>query len=242
MEALADQPTASSLALSTEIYCLAYISIAKQGNITENKLTAICNATTEETGRTVLLTVEEIKSFSTPFKPFINSENARAICEGLRMVMQNLSLRLWITMPQATHSGMTSYWMIWEALTPCTTFHWQEVYELIPQDFRKYSDAVIDVGNNQYYGFNSDLGVAKHTNYMSLSWVASRVLMKSDPPTSSALSRYRGLPAAPKRHEELQALVDAYAPDVLDADRANGRAALELVQCRLEDALQVGMA
>lgn len=37
-----------ALALSTEIYCLAYISIAKQGNITDNKLTAICNAITEE--------------------------------------------------------------------------------------------------------------------------------------------------------------------------------------------------
>lgn len=44
LEALASQPTASALALSTEMYCLAYISIAKQGNITDNKLTAICNA------------------------------------------------------------------------------------------------------------------------------------------------------------------------------------------------------
>lgn len=55
LESLAVEPTASALALSTEIYCLAYVSIAKQGNITENKLTSICNAITEETGRAVTL-------------------------------------------------------------------------------------------------------------------------------------------------------------------------------------------
>lgn len=55
LESLAVEPTASALALSTEIYCLAYVSIAKQGNTTENKLTSICNAITEETGRAVTL-------------------------------------------------------------------------------------------------------------------------------------------------------------------------------------------
>lgn len=57
LESLATEPTASALALSTEIYCLAYISIAKQGNITDAKLTSICNAVAEETGRAVSITV-----------------------------------------------------------------------------------------------------------------------------------------------------------------------------------------
>lgn len=137
---------------------------------------------------------------------------------------------------------MTSYWVIWEALTLCTDFDWEGVVELIAQDFRRYSNAVIKVGNNPYYGFNSDLGLAKHTNYMSLSWVASKVLMKSDPPNYAALARYRGLPSAPKRHDELQALIEAYIPGVPDAERANGIAALLLVRARIEDALQSGAA
>lgn len=195
LEALATEPTASALSLSTEIYCLTYISIAKQGNITDAKLTSICNAVSEETGRAITITLEE--SFSTSFKPFINSQNAPQICEGLRQGFENFSLRLSLTMQQAVRSGLTSYWMVWEAINLCTDFDWESIAALIPQDVRRYADAVAEVGNNQYYGFNSDLRIAKHTNYMSLSWVACKVLIKSDPPSYSALARYRGLPANP---------------------------------------------
>lgn len=127
LESLAAEPTASDLALSTEIYCLAYISVAKQGNITENKLTSIFNAVAEETGHAITLTLEEIKAFSTSFRPFINAQNAQDICEGLRLGLENFSLRLCLTMQQATRSGMTLYWMVWEALTLCTDFNWEGI-------------------------------------------------------------------------------------------------------------------
>lgn len=225
------------MALSTEIYCLTYISIAKQGNITEAKLTSICNAVSEETGRAINISVEEIKSFNTSFSPYIDSTNAEAICEGLRLGLANFSLRLCLTMQQAVRSGMTSYWMIWEALTLCTDFDWEAIASLIPQDFRKYSDAVALVGNNQYFGFNSDLRAAKHTNFISLSWVAAKVLIKSDPPAYSALSRYRGLPAQPKRNDEIQAILDAYVPGVANEEQLIGRESLRLVKERIEQAI-----
>lgn len=238
LESLALEPTAPALALSTEIYCLAYISIAKQGNITDTKLTSICNAMADETGRAMSITVEEVRSFSTSFKPFINSENAEAICVGLRQGMENFSLRLCITMQQATRSGMTAYWIIWEALTLCADFNWTAIAEILPHEFRRYSDAVHLVGNNQYFGFNTDLGIAKHTNYMSLSWVASRVLMKSDPPTYSALARYRGLPTQPKRSDDINAILDQYQPGVPDGDRQIGTNALAMVRANIEQALR----
>lgn len=242
LQSLALEPTASALALSTEIYCLAYISIAKQGNITDAKLTSICNAVAEETGRTISLTVEEVKSFSTSFKPFIDATNAEAICRGLRQGLENFSLRLCITMQQATRCGMTAYWMIWEALTLCADFNWAAIADILPHEFRRYSDAVNLVGNNQYYGFNNDLGLAKHTNYMSLSWVASRVLMKSDPPAYSALARYRGLPAQPKRSDDINALLDQYRPGVPDVDRRMGAEALVAVRASIEAAIRAQQA
>lgn len=225
------------LALSPEIYCLTYISIAKQGNITEAKLTSICNAVSEETGRAINISIEEIKAFNTSFGPYINVDNAEAICTGLQQGLANFSLRLCLTMQPAIRSGMTSYWMVWEALTLCTDFDWEAIASLIPQDFRKYSDAVALVGNNQYFGFNSDLQAAKHTNYMSLSWVAAKVLIKSDPPAYSALSRYRGLPALPKRHDEIQAILDAYVPGVANAEQLIGQESLRLVRDRIEQAI-----
>lgn len=122
---------------------------------------------------------------------------------------------------------MTAYWMVWEALTLCTDLNWRAIAEILPQEFRKYADAVLIVGNNQYYGFNTDLGLAKHTNYMSLSWVASRVLMKSDPATYSALARYRGLPAQPKGSDDINLILERYVPGVPDAERRIGLDALE---------------
>lgn len=169
IEALAVTPTASALALSTEIYCLAYTSIAKHGNITDNKLNSICNAIVEETGRAVNLSIEEVRAFSVSFKLFINADNARPICEGLQANMVAFSLRLSITMQQAIRSGMTAYWAISDALTTYPGFRWGAAMGFIPQDFQKYSDAVALVGNNQYYGFAHDLRVAKQTNYLSLS-------------------------------------------------------------------------
>lgn len=73
---------------------------------------------------------------------------------------------------------------------------------------------------------------------MSPSWVACKVLMKNDPPSYSALSRYRGPPTTPKKNDELQAIIEAYIPGVPDAERAVGINALELVKTRIEDALQ----
>lgn len=191
IEALAVTPTASALALSTEIYCLAYISIAKQGNITDNKLNSICNAIIEETGRPVNLSVEEVKAFSASFMPFINATNARPICEGLRNNMTAFSLCFSITMQQSIRSGMTAYWAVWDALTTYPGFSWGTAMRYIPQDFQRCSDAVTAVGNNQYYGFSKDLGVAKHTNYLSLSWLACKLLIKADPPAYAALSMTR---------------------------------------------------
>lgn len=94
LEVLAKAPSNSALALNTEIYCLAYIGISKQGNITDAKLTAICNAVSEETGRAINLTTDDVRTFNNSFKPFINAHNAAAICEGLNQRMSTFSLRL----------------------------------------------------------------------------------------------------------------------------------------------------
>lgn len=73
---------------------------------------------------------------------------------------------------------------------------------------------------------------------MSLSWVASRVLMKSDPPTYSALARYRGLPTQPKRSDDINAILDQYQPGVPDGDRQIGTNALAMVRANIEQALR----
>lgn len=222
LEALATDPSPSAVSLSTEIYSLAYIAIAKQGNITEAKLASISTAISIETGREITLSMPDIITFNNSFKPYINSNNAEAICRGLQTGMTGYSLRLSITMQQAVRSGMTSYWAIWDALSSYQNFPWADAAKMIPQDFAKYLEAVALVGSNEYYGFNEDLGSAKHTFFPSLSWLACKLLMKCDPPGYEALSRYRGISKPPKRQEGLQEMIDDYNPSLEDAGDQTG--------------------
>lgn len=230
LSSLHEFPTATAAALSTELYTLAYISIAKQGNITDAKLNSICNAVSAEVGRDINLTQEDVVDFSNSFKPYVTAENAGPICRGLQGDMQGFSLRLTITMQQAVRSGMTAYWAIYEAINGYRSFNWLEAVRLIPEDFTKYMAAVNLVRGNQYYGFNSDLQLAKHTNYLSLCWLACQVLIKADPPQYAALKRYRGMPTHPRKETALQALLDAFEPDNILQGEATAQATLTQIQ------------
>lgn len=133
-------------------------------------------------------------------------------------------------MQQSVRSGMTSYWLIWDAISAYPGFSWADVAVIIPQDFAKYAEAVAIVGTNQYYGFDQDLGAAKHTNYLSLSLVACKLLLKCDPPNYSSLTRYSGLPPHPKGEEEITLLTERYQPVANEEAQAQGR---ELRYCTL---------
>lgn len=71
-----------------------------------------------------------------------------------------------------------------------------------------------------------------------VTWVACKVLIKSDPPSYSALARYRGLPKNPKKSEEIQTIIDEYVPGVPDAEQRLGREDLMMVRNRNEQAIQ----
>ncbi|KAG8304751.1 hypothetical protein J6590_086700 [Homalodisca vitripennis] len=74
----------------------------------------------------------------------------------------------------------------------------------IPDDFVHYGEARALVGNNQYYGFNRDLGNARHTRYRSRAWLCIKLLVRFRGAEYGSLQNYRGVVAHPDRETDLQ--------------------------------------
>lgn len=81
--------------------------------------------------------------------------------------MNELSLRMQLTLMQASGSGLTSYKTIKIAIATATTFPWGRAAQLIPVDFQNFVQAIHHVGDNDYFGFAKDLGVVRFTLYKS---------------------------------------------------------------------------
>ncbi|KAG8319681.1 hypothetical protein J6590_086474 [Homalodisca vitripennis] len=160
------------------MYTLIYVSCAKRGNITQAKLTAICNAVSAETNLTCDITAEDVKACRGVMGTIITGDNAQAIMEGLADNMTAYSLGLTLTVQQTIKAGMTSYWAIEEALRVFGTFDWATASGYIPDDFVHYGEAQALVPDNQYYGFIRDLGNARHTRYKSLAWLCIKLLVR----------------------------------------------------------------
>lgn len=211
---LAKNPTNQGKSVSTNIYVITYLGIAKRGTISEGKLTKINEAIAAETNMVLTVTESEVEASGAAMSPFINGNNAEQIMTALANEMEGLSLRLQITMLQTAKSGMTSYWCIRNACMLCPNFAWGEASRFIPEDFNRFQTAFEHVADNQYFGFNKDLGEAKHTNYISLAWVAMKLLMKADPVTYGKLRDYKGFTTKPRHEAELTRLIDAWVPGV----------------------------
>lgn len=225
---LAKNPTNQGKSVSTNIYVITYLGIAKRGTISEGKLAKINDAISNETNMVLTVTESEVEAAGAAMSPFITGNNAEQIMEALAAEMDGLSLTLQITMLQTSKSGMTSYWCIRNACMLCPNFGWGEASRYIPEDFNKFQLAFDRVGGNQYYGFNKDLGDAKHTNYISLAWIAMKLLMKADPVVYGKLKDYKGFTTKPRHEADLNRLIDAWVPGVAarPIDGVNARVVL----------------
>lgn len=206
-------PSARARALGTNMYALVYISLAKRGNISPQKLNSVAQAITEETNMAVTISAEDIKVCNRNLGPYVTHLNAQNVMDTLRQNMVDFSLRLTITVQQSVRCGMTSYWCIRTAVSLFGNFPWPALSALIPDDFVAFNVAVRLVGNNEYYGFNPDLGNAAHTKYKSLAWTAIQLLIRFRAAQYGSLANYAGR-GRPDRQVEIDALIEAYVPPV----------------------------
>ncbi|KAF6198434.1 hypothetical protein GE061_008182 [Apolygus lucorum] len=192
--------------------------MGKRGTVSENKLNRIRTDIQTECNKTILITVQEVEVFYRELGNIIDHTNAQVILTGLSRNMANFSLRLRLTVDQAIKGGMTSYWSIHAAFEAFPNFPWATARRYLELDFTRFQTACALVGNNIYYGFNSNSGEAAAPRYKSLSWLCMHLLVRHLGAEYGTLTQYATYNRAPDHQAQLQALIDAYVPVIPDED------------------------
>lgn len=213
--------------LNTNVYALAYVALGKRGTVTREKLDKIADDIQNECRKTINLDPNEVQVFAREMSPIVTEHNAQAIMDGLAGTMANFSLRLRLTVEQAAKGGMTSYWSIHAALETFPDFPWAEARRYISRDFERFHTACEIVGNNEYYGFRSNLGEAAAPKYKSFSWLAMHLLVAHRGAEYGSLTKYATYNRAPDSQAQLQQLIDQYRPQIQPANEEETRELLD---------------
>jgi hypothetical protein len=89
------------------------------------------------------------------------------------------------------------------------------------------------IGNNQYFGFKSSMGVAASANYKNLAYVAKELLHAHGGPDYATVRQYQGWTRNPKFKAEVDAIIGAFAlqaGQATDADNDVKNAVIDALQ------------
>lgn len=184
------------------------VAMCKKGAVTEHAADKISDGIKADIGESVVLNPDLAQRIYSVFGHRINAGNAEAYFAALAGSVPAHAIRLTTTITQAAGTGLTTYLVIRRMLEMEPTFPWAVAYEIIPGDFQRYTAAATAINNNQYYGFNRDLGPAAASNFQNLSYLAFNIGIKVH--GDKHLGKYGGIPKASLKKVALDALIDAY--------------------------------
>lgn len=210
-------PTPYISNIGTRLYAILYVSLAKQGTISRGKLEKINQDLAVNMGFEVNMTEEVITYTYQQIGTKIPHNALEIMFNTMRDHMQNLSLRMQVTLQQAAGTGLTGLQIIKRAILEHPAFPWGKLAQMLPAEGPKVIAAFEAVGNDPFYGFLPDLGPAKSTNYARYVWVCQRLLRKFNAEDERTLRNYkggvRGIPNQPLFEE----LIDSYSPPAPEA-------------------------
>ena len=112
---------------NTNLYVLMYLSLAKRGTVTANKLQKIVREIRDKHDVEMDISQEDIRAVFSATGEFITAENANEVFETFANDMQHLSLRMNITLSQVMYSGLTSLNTIATAMRLYPDFPWDRI-------------------------------------------------------------------------------------------------------------------
>lgn len=88
-------------------------------------------------------------------------------------------------------------------------FRWNLIQQAYPSEWTNFNDALKVVGDNLYYGFRKNLGVATATHYKSLGYVAKELLIRVN--GENNLKGYQGWTKRVALQTQIDDLIQNYA-------------------------------
>uniref|UniRef100_A0AAN0LXE2 Uncharacterized protein n=1 Tax=Rocky Ridge virus TaxID=3139880 RepID=A0AAN0LXE2_9VIRU len=205
-------PTPKLSTMGTRMYATLYVSLAKQGNISRTKLEKINQDLSATMGFEVDMTEEAISYTYQQIGTKIPHNLLEVMFNTMRDQMQGLSLRMQVTLQQAAGTGLTGLQIIKRAVMEHPSFPWGKLAQMLPSEGPKVIAAFQAVGNDPFYGFLPDLGVAKSTNYARYVWVCQRLLRRFNAEDERTLRGYRGGVRGIPNQPLFEELIESYTP------------------------------
>lgn len=185
------------------------IAITKRGNITRSKLRNVLSELSKTTNKELTCDHQDIRHIYDVIGRTINRNNARNYFDAVRaMCGMNQGMRLSLMAQQASLAGLTQIVCIRMALHNHPTFPWVRLFEMWPSQMIAVQNALTAIGNNPFYGFDSDLGQVRSTLYKDVFVVAKKLLVRLD--GCSTLSNYEGGKSMCANSEEIEAMIERY--------------------------------
>jgi hypothetical protein len=189
----------------------AVVAYCKRGWASEEAVTKIADGVYEDVGKRVRLNTRAINSFYKAYGKYINPDNVGRLFAHWRAVLPADAMRLTITLQQTLGSGLTQMITILRAMTEYPTFPWAQISVILPEEWGRFTAGQALVGDNLYYGFSTDMGIAKSTGYKSISWIAKELLVRIK--AENALARYGGWANGPDKSPLIRPMVEQFVLD-----------------------------
>lgn len=187
----------------------AMVSLARRGVINRVHAKKISDGLEEEVGVVVDLNPNVIHRIWPWMQAHVDGDNIQVLIQRLTVLFPVNSLVMRNLMIQTAGTGLTAYITIGRAFRIHPRFPWNIASSLLPGQFDNFAVALGLIGDNPYYGYNSDLRAAKSTNYKDLAWVAKELLIRID--GQNTLTNYQGWTANPRNRGQLDELINNYA-------------------------------
>nr|QVG74770.1 ORF3 [Chuviridae sp.] len=194
------------------MYATFYIAVSKQGNVHARKLEKLRNDLNTSIGHEVDLNQSQIRLVYEQVASRIKADRIGDAIMEMERQMTGVNIRMAVTLQQAAGSGITGLKLIRRAMTEHPTFDWAKLAAMYASESRNLVRAIKAVGEDKYYGFRRDLGVAKATYYPSYVWTCVALLKKVGGGDNITLNNFAGGPRGIKGQEAVQAMIDAYEP------------------------------
>ncbi|KAF6208301.1 hypothetical protein GE061_016755 [Apolygus lucorum] len=153
----------------------AFLGITQTGTITHQKVNRLREDFKSELGVNIAIDRQTISEIYTYYKTAVNKVTVQIAIAEFSALLPQAALRWRLLMEQTRWHNLTNFSVIRTAMTRAQIFPWTALFSM-PEyraEYTAFEDAYMIIADRPYYGFNSDLGLAKSTNFKRLGAVCA---------------------------------------------------------------------
>nr|QKS69556.1 putative nucleoprotein [Erysiphe necator associated negative-stranded RNA virus 4] len=185
------------------------VALCKMGTFTQGYLDKITNGLQNDLSVEIQLDGEIITRCWNTYGIQIPQAAIRNVFESMLQLIPQYAMRLRLTISQTVGTGLTGFMICVRGMVKNPDFTWELLRRIMPDAFENFSNAVIAVNDDPYYGYNRDLGAAKSTLYKDLVYVCIMLLVTVQ--GERTLVRYGGRPRSCRQKALVDDMIKQYA-------------------------------